>query len=337
MGCWNHTCFLSNLSIGCGEEMALMTLIRTSLEMGAYAAVEHYYPAPVMIYGKYDDYGGMENCHGSEINYLLSEFVDNHTLEDTVDIEEFTRLGDQGSLYFSDINTFHDKLKGNKNAGIPVQHVVIKLRVLERFLEQYYFTDYHILKDPEQEINKDNYVPINYEYLCNSIPAYIEKLKTYYAENSRLAVNTKKVGQSVSLFSNLIFNPVPEINRDNPNIMGQWLHFFAKDVGVDFFKKSYTDRIQALAEANKDEELTSCLQEFCKYIMIYSYMNFSRRVYIRPQCSSQETDPIAHKLMAEITLAEIEQQRIDWEKEDFPNDAWDPKREVYMEQCEMQF
>ena len=39
--------------------------------------------------------------------------------------------------------------------------------------------------------------------------------------------------------------------------------------------------------------------------------------------------------MAEITLAEIEQQRIEQEDEDFPDDAWDPKRKVFMEQISL--
>ncbi len=117
MGCWNHTCFLSNLSISAGEEMALMTLIQTRPGMGSCRPTEHYYAAPVMIYGKYDDYGGMENCHGTEIEYLMQEFIDSHTLEEGMSVEDFTREGDAGGLYFADVNTFHQKLKTGKNTG----------------------------------------------------------------------------------------------------------------------------------------------------------------------------------------------------------------------------
>lgn len=337
MGCWNHTCFLSNLSIGAGTDVALMTLVHTDPGMGSCRPTEHYYPAPVMIYGKYDDYGGVENCHGSEIDYLLNEFKSNQTIKDSVDIEEFTRLGDQGSLHFihRNVGSFHKSLKGEDNPQISVQHVVVDMHILNALLEHYYFTDYHILKDPEKNAGEDNYVPINYEYLCNLIPAYIKELKEYYAKDAKGVAESKKAG--LIPISNLHFDPVPNLDWKNPDILGRWLHSFSKDVGVDFFKRSYLDRIKTLAEANKDEELTSCLQEFCKYSMIYSYMNFSRRVYIRPQCSSQETDPIAHRIMSEITLAEIERQRIEWEEEDFPDDAWDPKREVFMEQCKIEF
>jgi hypothetical protein len=135
----------------------------------------------------------------------------------------------------------------------------------------------------------------------------------------------------------IVWEPVPNLEWKDPDILGRWIYSFTKDTTQEFYRTSFIDRIQELARENKDEELTNCLQEFCKYMMIYSYMNYSRRVYIRPQCSSQETDPIAHKLMAEITLAEIEQQRLDWEEEDFPDDAWDPKREVFMEQCKLEF
>lgn len=327
MGCWNHTCFLSNLSVGAGTDVALMTLIQTEPSMGSCQPTEHYYPAPVMIYGKYDDYGGMEECHGSEIDYLLKEFVDNQTLEDTVSVEEFTRFGDQGKLHFilRNVGTFHNSLKGKENPRISVQHVVINMRILERFLDQYYFTDYHILKDSEKPITQDNYIPINYEFVCNLIPAYITKLRAHikYDENDPA--------------QQIIWEPVPSLEWKDPDILGRWIHSFTKDVVQDFYRASFTDRLQELAREHKDEELTSCLQEFCKYMMIYSYMNFSRRVYVRPQCRSQEPDQDAQKLMAEITLAEIEQQRFEREEEDYPDDMWDPKREVFMEQCEIEF
>jgi len=323
MGCWNHTCFLSNLSISCGEDMALMTLMKTKSDMGACRPTEYYYPAPVMIYGKYDDYGGMENCYGSEIEYLLQEFIDNHTLEEDTSVEAFTSIGDSGGLYFADLNTFHKKLKGEKNAGIPVQHVAIKMSVLNRFLDQYYFTNYHILENPglgaEEKFKQDNYIPINYKFLCDLIPAYIEKLKKHIVDDS------------------LLFDLVPDPDWKDPDILGRWIHNFTRDVGQDFYRKSFPDRLRILAINNEDEELTSCLQEFCKYIMIFSYMNQARRVYIRPQCSSQETDPIAHKLMSEITLNVIEHEQIEQEKEDYPEDMWDEKRQVFMEQCELDF
>lgn len=340
MGSWNHTCFLSNLSVGAGTDVALMTLIQTEPQMGSCRPTEHYYyPAPVMIYGEYDDYGGVENCHGSEINYLLSEFVDNQTIKDDVDIEKFTRLGDQGGLHFvhRNVGSFHNTLKGEDNPKICVQQVVINMNILGRFLDQYYFTDYNILKDPEKGCSQDNYIPINYEFVCDLIPGYIQELKEYYAKDAAGVAEAKKHGMKTAHISNLHFDPVPNLEWNDNNVLGRWLHSFATDVGTEFFKRSYVTRIQALAEANKDEELTSCLQEFCKYMMIYSYMNYARRVYIRPQCSSQENDPIAHKLMAEITLAEIERQRIEWEEEDYPDDMWDPKREVFMEQCEIKF
>lgn len=300
MGCWNHTCFLSNLSITCGEEMALMTLIQTEPEMGAYGAVEHYYPAPVMIYGEYDDYGGMEKCYGSEIDYLLKEFVDNHTLNDNISVEEFTRIGDQGGLYFSDVNVFHQKLKGNKNAGIPVQHIAIKLCVLNQLLDQYHFIDYQI-KD-----SKDKYVPINYEFLCDLIPTYIKKLKKHVEKNEN----------NDPIFNRLNWEPVPPIMWNDSDILGKLLQNFINDVGRDFYRDSFKNHLHTLVKNNNDEGLINILKEFCKYSIIGSYMSYSRRVFIRPQCSSQETNPIAQKLMAEITLDVIEQ-----EKEKFSEDV----------------
>jgi len=295
-----------------------MTLIESERGYFSLQPTEHYYPAPVMIYGTYDDYGGMENCHGTETEFLLKEFIDKHLLDEDIDAHEYSRKGDAGGLYFTNPHTFNKALKGDKDPHIPVRHVVIKMSVLNRFLERYHFTDYHIKDD------KDNYIPINYEYLCNLIPDYIEKLKLH-----------RKAGVDDKFM--LSMDPIPNPEWKDPDVLGKAISHFVKELGTDFYRQSSLKRLIALAEADDDEALTNFIKEFCKYFLIYSYMNYARRVYIRPVCSSQETDPKAQKLMAEITLEMVEHQRIEWEREDFPDDAWDEKRQVFMEQCELSF
>lgn len=61
MGCWNETCFLSNLPILAGERIVLIPLISSfGIESGKTCEVtDNYAPLGFTFKGKYDDYGGI--------------------------------------------------------------------------------------------------------------------------------------------------------------------------------------------------------------------------------------------------------------------------------------
>jgi len=311
MGCWNHTCMLTNLPVTAGEKIATVILMKTREGYGDCHAYKTWHPAPVMYYGEYDDYGGSEDCYGSQIDYILKEFRDNAAVvkpddekkrggdEYLTDIEQFSRDGDAGGL----------TLIGNdsQNSAVDVELAVIKTSVLDKFLDRYYWTDYKL-----KTANGDE-VKITYKYLCGTIPVYIAKLKEHYAQEFH-------------------FREYPEVEWDSKDVLGRYVQHHASDVTPQFFRHSWLDRMKELTVAGDDDALTDFLEEFIKYMMIQSYYSYSRRVYVRPMCSSQAIETDAQELTAEITLEVAAQQRKDWEEEDYAEDQWDPVRNLFIEQ-----
>lgn len=69
MGCWNETCFFSNLPIMAGERIVLIPLISSfGIESGKTCYVtDNYSPMGFVFRGEYNDYGGIENYSVSNI------------------------------------------------------------------------------------------------------------------------------------------------------------------------------------------------------------------------------------------------------------------------------
>lgn len=303
MGCWNHTCFLSNLSVSYGDEIATLPLIRNSKGYGNLDTTRFYFPAPVMYYGTYDDYGGSEDCYGGQIDLILKEFRNHSNFQGT--IEHFSREGDQGALHLGEED--------------DVDLVVIKKSVLDRFLEQYYYESWH------HKTTDGEYHRVGYKYLCALIPSYITILKSHM----------RKFDTEHELAH--LFDPLPVADFDHKHELAKIMHFFKEGHYThpsNYFRQSIISRLQEMAKNDDDEGLTDLLQEICIFALMMSYMNYSRRVYIRPMCSSQETDPRAQEMMARITLDVADEDNRELRDED---DRWDPVREVFIEQESFRF
>ena len=75
MGSWNHTCAISNLHITAGQDVAVFLLLKkhnTGDSSFCYGNAL-YDVMPLPFYGKYDDYGGVDECHGFGLPIILEE------------------------------------------------------------------------------------------------------------------------------------------------------------------------------------------------------------------------------------------------------------------------
>jgi len=75
MGSWNHTCAISNLHIHAGQDVVVFLLLKNNNNGdGSFCYGNALYDVmPIPFYGKYDDYGGVEECHGFGLPIILEE------------------------------------------------------------------------------------------------------------------------------------------------------------------------------------------------------------------------------------------------------------------------
>lgn len=81
MGCWNQTCSLTNLPITAGDEIVLIPLVENfgkPLVGLRYDTNDNYEVLGFPIYGKYNDYGGIENTSTNKYNFEFFQQLEMH-------------------------------------------------------------------------------------------------------------------------------------------------------------------------------------------------------------------------------------------------------------------
>lgn len=73
MGCWNATCNVSNLPIFYGDEVVLIPLmkVKDKTRFNTCYATDNFVPFAFPIFGKYDEYGGLEEIVPDKLNETL--------------------------------------------------------------------------------------------------------------------------------------------------------------------------------------------------------------------------------------------------------------------------
>lgn len=71
MGSWNSTCAVSNLHVTAGEEVVVFMLLENKESRTFCYGNALFDVCPVPFYGKYNDYGAVEDCHGLGLNIVI--------------------------------------------------------------------------------------------------------------------------------------------------------------------------------------------------------------------------------------------------------------------------
>jgi hypothetical protein len=114
MGCWNGTCAISNLHITAGQDVMVLLLLKNDKESGDGFCYSNalYDVCPVPFYGKYDDYGGVEDPEGFGLNLVVkamrqqlyefgegpNEYHDCEVKRATFDIDKLFEADHEGRL-----------------------------------------------------------------------------------------------------------------------------------------------------------------------------------------------------------------------------------------------
>ena len=300
MGCFNETCMLSNLPILAGDEIVTLLLMETEEGRGSCNPGVFFHPVPFMIYGKYNDYGGVENPTSPVSSYILNELKFS-SLEKMLDFDT--------AIILPTKKNFVSALKDGTKTRPDVHPTYILKSVLDSFLEKFAWKDFRYEK------------PVTYQSLLDMIPPYIEMVKEY----------TKMEG--VGHF----WEPLPRLNSRDQNILGKIVREHGNNFTYKCFSQSFVDLVIELSDAEYKKELTKLLTEFSKFIMLDIFMMYGRRVYFPNRGYSQDTETTHQRMMSNIIIEEAEKIDRRWEDDDFPDDAWDPVRELFMEQESFDF
>ena len=103
MGSWSVSCGISNIAITSGKECCIIPLKESIDEYGGYV------PTTLPIFGKYDDYGGMEDIVQDENTKLIEKYFG-------IPISEFIQFLVDGEFTYNrrEVAPIREKLEENK-------------------------------------------------------------------------------------------------------------------------------------------------------------------------------------------------------------------------------
>ena len=294
MGCWNHTCAVTNLPIFVGEEVEVILLKSSSFpqhEPSFCYADSTYQPILLTFHGTYNDYGAVENCEGAALPTILGAIRDNlvefeigenkyHDIE--VKKEDF----DAAALFEAD----HEGRLFIKNEirmmespeSLRVKHIVVRKDVYDTITEKTTI-DWWCGKSNHKLSNLDT----------EQFTKDIDDLLNIDDELSKIRAMFRGVGES---FTNelLGYEGLGMIGINRP------IHI-----------------IETLKELRptQPDVYDGVLDNACRFAFFNHFMSAARKSYTVPSgVGSQDDTTKSQELCARLTLSSAKAQRKRWKE-----------------------
>lgn len=302
MGSWNHTCALTNLPVFSGEPVYVLMLLegaRYDQYKGHHCYPNCYYhPLPIFFEGDYNDYGGVENCKGDYLPFLLEKIKDKliefdlgenkyHDVpvkKDNFDVNQLFEADHESRLY----TETHDF---DKEAGVMqkrLSHIVIRKNVLDSFLKKYKisyasqitgYRDIRLNFEEAVKMQMDSFRSSNLKRRIDNINLIIESRKSLFKDTEDL--------------SEIYWGSLCAHSRD----ILYW-------ISEGYYLKQNIINIGELLYNNSDapERLEKVTRHLMTMVFLQQLYSNGRRMWIKPSGSgSQNDDTTAQKMISQLT------------------------------------
>ena len=301
MGCWNHTCAITNLPIFAGEEVEVILLKSNSKyhEHSSFCYTEAYYtPLPLTFSGKYNDYGAVEDCHGHALPLIVeslkkhlfemevgeNEYHDIAAKKENFDIKELFNLDHEQRLFIENRRMAHDM-----RDSIRIKHIVIRKAVFDGIISA---------MQVERWTSKGR-VKLGYEGLLKECVEYTKAL-------DEIVELDKLDFKRLSWESSTRFEDIIVTRMFSDNYEGSYQMHYPISMPEIFFKM----------RENKDENYQNILENALKMSILRRFMDYSRKSWCVPSgVGSQEDNTTYQELCARLTLSEAEVVKHRWDDE----------------------
>lgn len=283
MGCFNGTCGVSNLPIFAGDDIVLIPLIKTTdrHEYNTCYPCDNFSPLGFVIFGQYDDYGGIENAKTTNINvkFLRSlQFATKNKDGDykVIDTSDNVSFDD----FLSNIICTSDSIFVKTPMGKDGKYYAVDFMMVHKEL-------YHLMIEnigkriPYGHTN--SYRDLLFDNLQKTAYKEIDNLQQYYKIATE--TNNSKSDQMISLSRELA---VRTISKD----VLQYGNLVTNNIW-DFFANSllYSHSIDAILANSTDK------------LLFQVALSAARKGYLCTSgCGSQSEETKMHYIIAEFTI-----------------------------------
>lgn len=299
MGCWNASCFLTNLPITYGEDVRVFILHKQeNSELRYCYPTASWRPFAFSFKGKYNDYGSIEEENGIMLNFIIdsikkdlmelelgeNRYHDIEVKKEGFDFEKMMEANHEGRLFVTNLFGKQSQLK----------MIMVKESSLNSFLDRYSWET--ISWDEQKKINRRF---INYKTRCDEIKNELLSLTDKYLSDRQHDVKN-------SNFFMFLFKVEKILFETTSHIANAFSAITAKD--------------QNLLQCTYDD----IVEEVTIVEVINNFLSDVRRTWTPPSGEgSQQNETEPYKMFAQLLLdecAKIDKQHSEWEKENEDED-----------------
>lgn len=299
MGSWNGTCAVTGIPITHGEP--IVTVIASENIYGEHHSSLHGYLKllPLFFYGEYNDYGAVENEHGTQCERIVqiirnalyemelgeNQYHDIAVKKENFDLTMLTEADHKGRLFVINNIRFGHKEITDK---IQVVHLHIRKDVFDEIVQtQRMWMDF----------SDEN--AVNYQEIMSSFDDYVKELENDPCFTT-LGISSDKRTE----------NPISRIV----------LYLNDLDSRTDIPGGSVRDVINQIRRSCENDfsvpmarqELYEVIDNIVQLFLVDLFMNKTNRPWVRPSYAGQDMDLRAHRRFANLTLKVIEKIEKEW-------------------------
>lgn len=299
MGCWNHTCAITQLPVLNGEEVVTIWLRQQKTPIDSYCYPDgEWTPIPFALVGQYDDYGSVDHFVDTEslkifedyIRYNLdeveqgeNEYHDIAVKKADLDINLIFRSDKEDRLFIQRSAIMH-YLENH----CAVKHIVIRSHVVKQILDNYTISQYDRVKDPTSPNGYTlNTYDLTYAELLTHIDSYIDALIEF--QNS----------------DDVLFKLFPDrlLNNTN-NKLATWI----THTELTAIRYELNPIIMPLLYQNNRAAVKSILTQTCTVMWLNAFMSETRLNW-HPQfgAGSQDADMQPYEILRDALQAGIDE------------------------------
>lgn len=301
MGCWNQTCMISGLPIHWSEPVVSIFLAGKDTNQRADHCYAHAFwdPIPYVLYGKYNDYGAVEDFEPTNQTELLRYFAD-HLLEmeqgeneyhdhptsvAELSLEKIYEWDHSHRLFFK-----WSHLGEKRGERRPVDHIQIKRSLFDRIIETVKI----------QEYESSGYRYVTFKDLMHNIDGAVDWLQ------KKLTIEEGAYGDPVNDLRRLIESTWKNVDLP-PQVA--WLR-----------KGDWHDYEDPWAEmfVNADHEHAKQMMiERIKFTLFEYWMSEARKTwYVPGHVGSQDGDTAPHRMLAKWMIEDCDARDAEYGEEE---------------------
>jgi hypothetical protein len=358
MGSWNGTCAISNLHITSGTPVVVFMLAKNNAEKTFCYGNALYELCPIPFYGKYNDYGAVEDCHGFGLNIVVESIreklykfgqgpnsshdcevtKENFDIEMLFEADHEDRLGiehhsswDSDEYQKRELEKMSDEKGLSESQQFELDRLASKIKKVDNFRAvthvQIHGTVFNDIMNKwyieeyvgDSKGNKGYNNNYNHLYFKDMMAT----LPDYIAKKKDVYALD---GSSDEKLNRMLrrFGADSDFAYGDPCHAGRWIQSASRNggEGSSFAIIAINEIISDYCEAGDWDSLEKFATELLVGLWINSFMSHSRKIWTK-QCGagSQNNEPLPYEILANSVLGVLVAEKAE-------RDSWDDDDEV---------